>query len=420
MSRYSTGLLSLLYTCFLLAFSSCQNDGNNETDNTPNLRTLSAAEQQVATAVNEFSFSIFSRINEQHQESNIFISPFSISTALSMTANGAKGETNEEMKEALALNHLTDAEMNQAYRDLVELLLGLDNKVKLQIANSNWYRDLYHIRPDFQEILLEYYEADVKPANFDDPATKDQINQWIENKTNGKIKNMLDGIPSDAVMYLINAIYFKADWQYKFDENKTDKALFHTHSGEVETDMMFAPGAKVSYLYDEAFTLVDLPYGNGQFSMTILMEKGSGHPINEVIQKLTPEDFASYVNRADTTTAEIYLPKFKMEFKKLLNEILIDMGMGLAFGNGATDFSGLFEEDLPLAISRVLHQSFIEVNEKGSEAAAATIVEIAELSAGPDPGPKAFHINRPFAFFIREKHSNAILFAGKMLNPAGE
>ena len=420
MSRYSTGLLSLLFTCFVLVFSSCQNNGSDETDNTPNLRTLSAGEQQVAAAANEFSFSIFSRINEQHPESNIFISPFSISTALSMTANGAKGETKEEMKEALALPHLTDAEMNQAYKDLVELLLGLDNTINLQIANSNWYRELYHIRPDFQDILLEYYEAEVKPADFDDPATKDQINQWIENKTNGKIKNMLDGIPSDAVMYLINAIYFKADWQYRFDESKTEKASFFSPAGEVQADMMFAPGAKVSYHYDEAFTMVDLPYGNGQFSMTIMMENGSGKPINEIIQTLTPEDFDSYINNADTITAEIYLPKFKMEFKKLLNEVLIDMGMGLAFGDGATDFSGLFEENLALAISRVLHQSFIEVNEKGSEAAAATIVEITELSAGPDPRPKAFHINRPFAFFIREKHSNAILFAGKMLNPLGD
>ncbi len=418
MSRYLT-IPKAFIISFLLVATSCQTS-NDDTDNLPNLRTLSAAEQQVAAAANEFSFDLFSQISEQHQQANVFISPFSVSAALSMTANGAKGDTREEMKATLALGHLSDEEMNRAYKELVGFLLGLDKKVNLQIANSNWYNADYHIKSDFKNVLLQYYEAEVKAADFGAATTKDQINQWIENKTNGKIKDMLDAIPANAVMYLINAIYFKADWQYEFDETKTAKAPFYAPSGEVQADMMFSSGTKVSYSYQEDFTLVDLPYGNGQFSMTILMENSNGRSVNEIIQNLAPLDFASIVNNADTATAVVQLPKFKMGFKQTLNEMLIAMGMEKAFGRGSADFSGLFEESLPVEISRVLHQSFIEVNEKGSEAAAATIVEAVVLCSCGSSVPKAFYINRPFAFFIREKHSNTILFAGKILNPTGD
>lgn len=393
-------------------------DTDTTPDNAPNLRTLSAAEQQVAGAVNDFAFEIFLQINRQHPDDNVFISPFSISTALSMTANGAVGETKDEMKAALALGHLSDEEMNTAYRDLQAFLTGLDKTVALQLANSNWYRDVYRIQPEFKDILLQYYEAEVNAADFSDLGTKDRINDWIEKKTNGKIKNILDQIPDDAVMYLINAIYFKADWQYRFEEAKTAKAAFYTPEGEIETDMMFSSGARLSYLYNEEFTLVDIPYGNGQFSTTVVMDNAGGMELDEVIATMSAADFSAYLADSDTATAHLYLPKFKMEFKKELKDVLKSMGVQKAFEGG--DFPGLFEEDLPLAITRVMHQSFIEVNEKGSEAAAATVVEVSLLCACSSGQPRTFRINRPFAFFIREKHSNTILFAGKMLNPAAE
>ncbi|WOK04399.1 serpin family protein [Imperialibacter roseus] len=402
--------VSLFVTTFI---SGCSTE--EPVSNIPNLRTLSVPEEQVASASNNFSFDVFYQINKQHQSANIFISPFSISAALSMTANGAEGDTKSAIKQVIGNADVADDDMNEAYKGLQDFLLDVDKKVALEIANSNWYTKEYTIKSAFKEILLNYYNAEVKSADFRAPTTVGDINGWIEDKTNGKIRDMLDRIPDDAVMYLINAIYFKADWQYKFDDSKTTKATFYAPTGETEVDMMFSKGARINYRYGEDFTMVDIPYGNGQYSMTIFMQAGS-RSINQIIETFDGATFADYLDKADTITAELYLPRFKLQFKEELKETLSDMGMGIAFSDKA-DFSNLFDEKLALVISRVLHQSFIEVNEKGSEAAAATIVEMVELSSNSTPHPRIFRVDRPFAFFIREKHSNVILFAGKMLSP---
>jgi serine protease inhibitor len=407
------GIFALM---LLFSMGACERMDSDASDNLPNLRAITAVEQQVITSANNFSMELLSAINQQNTGDNVFISPFSVSAALSMTLNGARVETKDAMKQTLHLSHMSDEEINAAYKGMVEFLLQLDKKVDLQIANSNWYRQDLNIHPEFAAILKEYYDAEVKAADFADPATVSRINGWIEDKTRGKIKDMLDAIPGNAVMYLINAIYFKADWQYTFDEKATSKKPFFTPSGEKQVDMMHSKGVKMNVYYHSDFILADLPYGNGQFSMTILMPH-AGRDINQTINTLSLEDFAGYINQTDTTTAEVYLPKFKLEFKEELKDVLSDMGMGIAFSTAA-DFSGLFKELLPLAISRVLHQSFVEVNEKGSEAAAATIVEIIELSSGSEGRPRVVNINRPFAFFIREKHSNTILFSGKLLDPS--
>ncbi|MCC5930687.1 MAG: serpin family protein [Cyclobacteriaceae bacterium] len=407
-----TGLMGMVLIFWMGA---CEKIDTDASDNLPNLRTITAVEQQVISSANNFSMDLLSAINQLHTGDNVFISPFSVSAALSMTLNGAKGETKDAMKQTLHLSHMSDEEVNAAYKGLVEFLLQLDKKVDLQVANSNWYTQDLNIHAEFAAILREYYDAEVKSANFGDPATVGRINGWIEDKTRGKIKDMLDAIPPDAVMYLINAIYFKADWKYTFDEKATSKKPFFTPSGEKQVDMMHSKGVKMNVYNHNDFILADLPYGNGQFSMTILMPH-AGRDINQTINTLSLEGFAGYINQTDTTTAEVYLPKFKLEFKEELKDVLSDMGMGIAF-SAAADFSGLFKELLPLAISRVLHQSFIEVNEKGSEAAAATIVEIVRTSIGGEPTPKVINFNRPFTFFIREKHSNTILFSGKILDP---
>ncbi|MGF1636637.1 MAG: serpin family protein [Cyclobacteriaceae bacterium] len=409
-----------MFAVVAMVLSSCEGEDQLQSENTlPDLRSMSVQELEVIEAANNFSMDILASINAGHATENIFISPFSISAALSMTANGAKGETREAIKRVLHTSHLSDQEMNEAYRDLVKYLLELDKKTDLQIANSNWYTHKLNIKPDFKSVLRDYYDAEVKAADFDDPATLDLINGWIENKTRGKIKDMLDLIEPDAIMYLINAIYFKSEWKYTFEKNLTSKKAFYTSSGEKQVDMMHSKGVKLARFYHEDFALADLPYGNGQYSMTVLVSNRD-KDINDIIAGLDAEKLDDFINQADTATMEVYFPKFTMEFKKELSNVLADIGMGLAFTRYA-DFKGLFQDELErVAISRVLHQSFIEVNEKGSEAAAATIVEmiIMPISLLPPLGPPIFNVNRPFVFFIREKHSNTILFAGKMLDPS--
>jgi serine protease inhibitor len=382
----------------------------------PDLRPITATEQNVIESANDFSFDIFSRINAAEPDKNLFISPLSISTALSMTTNGTVGETKQGIKTTLHQTDMSDIEINEAYKSLATYLTTLDPKVIMQLANSNWYKDEYHIKENFKSILQEYYDAEVRAADFDNPDTKNLINGWIENKTNGKIKDMIDQIPADAVMYLINAIYLKATWQYQFEKNKTEPKNFTLANGEVvKTPMMYSEGVKANAYFHQDYQFVELPYGNGQFVFSIITPTKPGE-IDDFITGLNVDKYKSLIDNADTGTFKVYLPKFKIEYKITLNDVLASMGMTQSFSDDA-DFSELFVENLSLFISRVLHQSFLEVDEEGTEAAAATVVEISLTSIGPGSQPSVIYIDKPFAFFIRERHSNAILFAGKLHNP---
>ncbi|MDN5215514.1 serpin family protein [Fulvivirgaceae bacterium BMA12] len=379
----------------------------------PEIRPLTNDEQEIVHASNEFAMNMLSGINATHEDQNVFISPFSISAALSMTLNGANGETNEAIKEAIGLKNLSDETINQSYKDLVAYIYGLDKGVTLNIANSSWYKQGLTILSSFEDLLREFYSAEVKEADFEDKATVDLINNWIENETNGKIKDMLDVIPPDAVMYLINAIYFKANWSVQFDPDKTANRSFTLMDGQVaQVPTMYANAVTYwsSYNSEKKLQLFDIPYGNGAYGFTIIMPDNPS-AINQVASEFTIADMEKMLQDASESTLEAYLPKFKIEFKELLNDYLVAMGMGVAF-TAEADLSRLFEEDLNLAISRVIHQSFLEVNEAGSEAAAATVVEIVETSL-----PPALRVDQPFIFFIRERNSNTILFSGKLIDP---
>ena len=413
MKNYKFSILLVLGIAFL---SSCSQQTDCECNNPPDLRAITANEEMIIASANNFAFDIFARVNNVESNKNLFISPLSISTALSMTANGAVGETKDGIKKTLHQEDLTDEEINEAYKTLVEYITQLDPKLIINMANSNCYKQEYHIEDKFRNILHDFYNAEVNAADFNDPGTKDIINGWIEEKTNGKIKDMIDEIPSNVVMYLINAIYLKATWQYQFDKERTEKMDFTlTNGSKILTDMMFSEGVKVSIYSDHNLQYIELPYGNGQFVFSILLPEDP-KKLDEIINTLEIQQFNSFIDNADTSTVQVYLPKFKIEYKMLLNTVLTAMGMEQSFGGNA-DFSDLFVEDLDLAISRVIHQSFLEVDEEGTEAAAATVVEIRELSAGPDEKPSVIQIDQPFAFFIREKHSSTILFSGKLIDP---
>lgn len=401
--------------CFAaISFSlliSCGNNENVQPD--PEIRPLTSNEQEIVHASNEFAMNMLSGINAAYEDQNVFISPFSISTALSMTLNGANGETKEAIKEVIGLKNLSDETINQTYKDLVTYIYGLDRGVTLNVANSTWYKQELTILSSFEDLLREFYSAEVKEANFTDPATLDLINNWIEHETNGKIKDMLDVIPPNAVMYLINAIYFKANWSVQFDPDKTENRNFTLIDGNVkQVPTMYADAVtyRSSYDNENKLRLIDIPYGNGAYGFTIIMPDDPSL-IDQVVNEFTIADMEKMLQDTRESTLEVYLPKFKIEFKELLNDYLVAMGMGVAF-TGQADLSRLFEEDLNLAISRVIHQSFLEVNESGSEAAAATVVEIVETSL-----PPALRVDRPFLFFIRERNSNTILFSGKLIDP---
>ena len=406
-------LLSLQFL-FVLVLVACSSGQEPDDVVIPTVRQLTPSEQQVATASNNFSLEILQEINQNYEQENIFISPFSISTALSMVVNGAEGETNEGIKVALGLDGVSDEEINESYKSLVSYLYSLDPTVTLNVANSTWYRNDLTINSEFEAILNEYYNATINAADFTDAGTVDLINNWIENQTNDKIKDMLNEIPPEAIMYLINAVYFKAEWTSQFDKDRTEDGQFTlADESTVMTETMFGEDVKYWSYYDAEnnYSFIELPYGIENYGFAIIMPDEPGD-INTLLQEFTVADLTNAASQSFENQLNVLMPKFKISFKELLNEYLISMGMGKSF-QGDAEFTKLIDEDIRLFISMVLHQSFLEVNEEGSEAAAATVIGIETTSTKP----RQLVIDKPFIFFIRERNSNTILFEGKLMDP---
>ncbi|CAN5142044.1 serpin family protein [soil metagenome] len=333
-----------------------------------------------------------------------------------MTNNGASGNTQEQIQYTLGFEGLDAQELNTAFKDLQKLLLNMDKKTQFHIAKSIWYRNTFSLRDGFNAIIKENYDGEIKPLDFNDPQAKNLINQWVETKTQNKIKELIKAVTTDHVMFLINAIYFKSSWTYRFDKSATKPMDYKkVNDSVVSRDMMFSDKLKFLYSHDDQVQFIDLPYGKQQFYMSIILPR-EDVSINDVINNLDAEKLKKLVQQADTSGANLYLPKFKLEYEIKLNEALKAMGMEEAFSNRA-DFSNFFTNPESLAISEVNHKTFIEVDEEGTEAAAATSVGIIVTSIPATP--PAIHINRPFILFIREKSTENILFAGKILDPAG-
>ena len=376
---------------------------------------LSVDEVKLIGASNEFGFDLLKNINTNEIGKDLFISPISVSMALGMTYNGADGETKDAMRIALHLGDLTDDEINRSYESLISLLLSLDPEVAMALANSIWYRDNVEFEQTFLDIARQYFDAEVRGLDFSAENAADIINSWIEDKTNGLIKETLSPpLPNDAVMYLINAIYFKGTWTIQFDEEKTRDGTFYSSDESQSIVKMMSLREEFPYYENDELQMVDLPYGNGDFSMTIVLPKKEKN-IDALIGEMSNESWISLTSNLSPDTGDILLPRFKLEYKTELNKPLTEMGMGIAFNAGLADFSKMRSQN-DLFISRVLHKSFVEVNEEGTEAAAVTVVEIGITSVGPSQGFSML-INRPFLFVIRENHSGAIMFIGKIVNP---
>jgi len=381
----------------------------------PNKVAVNKKAAEILQADRQFAFELFKEVHSLSEADNLMISPLSTSYALGMTLNGANGTTRDAFRDVLHFGELTDQEVNESYFDLMGQLVTLDDKVQFSIANSIWYRLGYEVLEAFISTNQDYFDAAVEELDFSDPGAKDIINGWIEEKTNDKIKDMLDYIPSDAVMYLVNAIYFNATWKYRFDPEETFEDDFTLEGGGTHRcDFMQVEGS-FNYSSQEAFTAVELPYGDSAFSMVVLLPK-SGVTIAALVEALDAESWDSWFNASYPANVLVQLPKFKYDFKSLLNDPLTNLGLGIAFTDGA-DFSNITPGG-GIFISRVIHQTFIDVNEEGTEAAAATIVEMIE-SSNPS-GPTAFRADKPFLYVIRENSTGALLFMGKVGKPEYE
>lgn len=377
---------------------------------------LNATQISLVESGNTFAFDIFRLILESADESeNIIISPLSISYALSMTLNGANGATRDAMLEALRVNGISPEEINGPYKDLTDALLSVDERVKMSIANSVWTEKNFAVKKSFIDILTNYYDAESKSFDISDPTAPDKINSWIEDKTNGLIKDMVDKLNDNTVMLLINAIYFKGKWKLQFDPDNTSEEPFYKPSG-TQAGVQMMKQKEDFMVYDgEGFLLAEFPYGQGNFVMDIILPDAKTGTAG-LLPSVTNDAFASWSDQLGERETDVSIPRFKYDYKKTLKEILTDMGMGIAFTDGA-DFTNIAETP-PLLINDVTHQAFIETNEEGTEAAAATIVDVGITSMPPPP--LEFNADHSFIYIIREIKTNSIIFMGRVADPLAE
>jgi serine protease inhibitor len=383
----------------------------------PSQRQLTQHEQMIVDADNQFGLSAFKAVVGAEGEKNVFISPLSISMALGMTLNGAAGETRQAMVSTLEMQGLTQQQINESYQSLLALLQNLDPKVKFEIANSIWYRNTMNFKQDFIQTNQKYFDALVKGLDFANPQSVSTINNWVKEKTNGKIPTIINQISPLDIMFLINAIYFKGTWEYQFVKERTSDAPFHLPDGSEYTCKMMRVEGGLPYLWTDDFQAVDLPYGNGDFRMTIFLPQPN-RDLDSFIASINQSEFSSWLGKFRTTNGLLELPKFKMEYEISLNNVLTQMGMGIAFSPSQADFTNLYEGPQNAYISEVKHKTFVQVDEEGTEAAAVTSVTVGVTSIGRE----GFHVivNRPFFFVIRDSHSDTILFAGKIVKPVWE
>jgi len=349
---------------------------------------------QVTGGNEDFAFNVFRELNNEESKENLFISPLS--------------KTKEDMAKALSYAGIDITAVNTSYKNLLPYLSNVDEQVDLDISNSIWYRMGQPIKEEFITTNKEAFDAEISEIDFSQPDAADTINKWIKESTKGKIEKMLNPpLPSDVIMYLINAVYFKGNWTYEFDKDNTYPGIFTNIDGTEEDVDMMSMTRTVDYGKGDDYEVLRLPYGNKKLYMYFILPYNSN--INELIDSLDSEKFnAIRESIADEDEVIVGIPRYKVEYGiKNLNDVLKKMGMASAFEMDA-DFSKIREG---IFISRVLHKAVIEVNEEGSEAAAVTVVEMLESAEMEDP--TSFVADRPFVFAIRDEETGTMLFMGK-------
>lgn len=395
----------------LLMAISCtnQNDPTTAIPTDAKPIALKAGMEKRISQDNEFAFDLLKKTIAGFDQSNVFVSPLSVSIALGMAWNGANGQTRTEMETALKMSGMSVSDINEYYKLMQTTLPTIDPTTKLSIANSLWYRTGFPVKSDFLQINSDYFNAYVRELDFSQAWAKDTINNWCSEKTNKLIPSIIDNISPDMRMYLINAVYFKGIWRQKFETKNTVEANFTNELGTVVKVNMMSQTDTFAYAQDNYAKYLDMPYGNKAFSMTIILpneEKTTA----DVLNYLTPANWNNALSTMTKGEVMVKIPRFKVENKFKLNNVLKSMGINLAFLDLA-DFSKMSVK--PLMISEVLHKTYVVVNEEGTEAAAVTSVGMMTNSI---PVVKEFIVNKPFLYLIREKSTGVILFIGKMGN----
>lgn len=364
----------------------------------------------LAEAINGFGFRLLAEL-AQGEPANTLISPASIGMALALACNGAAGETRQAMMRALGIDRLNLKKVNQGCAGLLDALATLDPNVEISLANSLWVAAGAKVKPAFLEIGRATYRAEIRDIPFDESAVQ-AVNTWVEEKTHGRIRQLLG--PGDltpaTLMALLNAIYFKGVWARAFESNLTREGVFTCADDAQQPAMLMRQSGRFAYFSDDRTQVVRLPYGAGRAGMVIALPRPD-IDIGAFARGLDAAGWAQLTRPLMMREGSVVLPRFKMERALRLDGALSALGMEIAFGDQA-DFSAMFARD-SACISAVQHKAFVEVNEEGTEAAAATAVVMAKtLSLAPTPAPFRFVADRPFCFAIEDGETGAILFLG--------
>lgn len=402
----------LFFIMCTLALSSCQEE-KVSSDAQQELRTLSFEEEELIRTSNTFAFDLIRELSSQSGE-NVFLSPYYINMALSMALNGAEDKTLDQMQDVLQYSSLERLEVNKVFNELTPFFNKLDNNMQFVSAHALWHHQDVSVRPLFRDMMVAYYGAGVESLDFFDYRSALKINKWVAEQTKGKLEPNVPVLTQPHAMYVVSAAHIKGRWTYPFAKESTAPGTFYfSNNRESIIPMMYADQTLYRYHQDEEKTLVDIPYGNQQYSMTITMPHQAdslGFILNNINNKSLSEDLAT----ADTLNQPLYLPKFSINSQLPLRSVLSRMGMKDAF-SATANFSGIFSDSLQRPMAELIHQAGIQIDEAGSQT--QTPRAAAAINSTTDP---VVRINRPFAFFIRENHSGAILYTGLYRQPANQ
>ncbi len=417
-TRWFLALVSLL--CLALTLTACT--GTTPANLMANVKAAewpanpNPPDPAYTQAVRDFSWKFFqTAVGTASKPGNLFVSPASIYLALAMTLNGSDGQTRADMLTALASQGLSADTINQASRDWITLLNTTSDKTRLSIANSIWYRSGFNIDAKFLQTNADFFNAGARTLDFSKPEAVTTINQWVKDQTAGKIDKIIDKIDDNVIMYLLNAIYFKSDWKNPFEANKTGDREFRASSGTVTTKFMAKQGS-FQYIDMNGRRGVMLPYVDERFAFFAILPADT-ETAPAMTAALSGQDLASLLASAKATELDLALPKFELRYEDKLADELTALGMGVAFAPGQADFSLMQPSRAKnLYINQVFHKTYCKVDEKGTEAAAVTGVEVGVTSM--PPVNIQLNFDRPFLFGILDTQSNVPLFMGILDNPA--
>ncbi len=398
------GLLLILP---LLVFNACSLF-EDEKQNTAPPRELTPVEKELVTSANRFGLSLFHVLIQSDSIENIFISPLSISMALGMVLNGAVDSTYTAIQNTLGFEGLTETEINESYQSLIKLLTNLDPHIDISIANSIWYRSGLPILPDFVKTNQKYFSAQVQELDFRDPQAPEIINEWVDRNTKGLIPTIVDVIPDEMIMYLIDAVYFKGQWRTPFDRKNTQNDIFYNLDGSESTLPFMSQEMPVACWFKTDMTVLDIPYSDSLYSMTIIIPE-KDRSLDAVMGDINQGLWNQWIGQLSPCIIQLQLPKFEIGYEKKLNDILSDLGMAIAFDSELADLSRIADVSENIFISEVQHKTYLKVDEEGTTAAAVTSFGLGATSA-----PQRVIINHPFMVAIRENHSGSILFIGRI------